>query len=123
MTRNFRGLLQALQQSINEAILESKDVAAAMAALKRTGECPVFTVDISMLDSRNSTPGSENEPADDSANGPLIAQPVVSSHPNELVLSDWDVQFLADLGITDPSWSPSTPNAAYGLRRMAGALK
>lgn len=98
MTKNIKGLMNALHQSINEAILGSNDVAAAMAALKRTGKCPVFTIDISMQEAP--------EP---------VAAPVAtdftspSSVTEELVLSDKDVQFLVDMGISDPSWCDNTP--------------
>jgi len=87
VTKNVKGLMNALRLSINEAILESNDVAAVMAALKRTGKSPVFTIDISLQD----TPDS-------------AAQPVLSTHTEELVLSDADVAFLAAIGICDPSW-------------------
>jgi hypothetical protein len=91
VTKNIKGLMNALHQSINEAILESNDVAAALAALKRTGKCPVFTIDITMQDAPEAA-----------------AEPVVSSVTEELVLSDSDVQFLAVIGISDPSWCCST---------------
>lgn len=116
MTRNIKGLLQALQQSINEAILDSNDVAAAMAALKRTGKCPVFTIDISMQD----PPGAETEPVDGTAcdmfernmMGDLVdappARPTPTAGTEELVLSDSDVEFLAALGVRDPSWGNTT---------------
>ena len=92
MIRNIQGLLNALRQSINEAILESNDVAAAMAALKRTGKTPVFTIDIEMHDPP--VPAAKEE---------------TSSKPaEELVLSDSDIEFLTSLGISDPSWSCST---------------
>lgn len=105
MPHNIKGLLQALQQSINEAIMESDDVAAAMAALKRTGKCPVFTIDISMQD----PPAAEAEPFD-SEEGEMIEDPSDVPAPartrrgEELVLSDSDVEFLAALGVRDPSW-------------------
>jgi len=101
MTGNIKGLLHALQQSINEAILESHNVAAALAALKRTGKCPVFTIDIALQD-----------PTDDETE-PIIASPP-SGTTEELVLSDSDVEFLSALGITDPSWchTPSTSPTA-----------
>ncbi len=93
MTKNLTGLMKALNQAINEAILESNDVAAAVAALKRTGMCPVFTIDI----------GLEEAPA---------AQPLEAlGRGEELVLSDADVEFLGALGITDPSWCCTTPEA------------
>jgi hypothetical protein len=103
MTANMKGLLHALQQSINEAILDSHNVAAAMAALKRTGNCPVFTVDISM----QGLADAETEPIDDSIDCPTPEPTFVhpsSSVAEELVLSDADVKFLSALGITDPSW-------------------
>jgi hypothetical protein len=89
VTKNVKGLLEALRQSINEAILESNDVAAAMAALKRTGKCPVFSIDAALQDA----PDAAAEPAE-----PF-------GQTEELVLSDEDVEFLAAIGITDPSWS------------------
>jgi hypothetical protein len=95
MTKNVRGLLDSLQQSINEAILESNDVAAAMAALKRTGKCPVFSIEVAL----------EEAPVP-------AAEPVAASTlTEELVLSDADVQFLAAIGITDPSWCSITPQS------------
>lgn len=107
MPHNIKGLLQALQQSINEAIMESDDVAAAMAALKRTGKCPVFTIDISMQDPA----AAEAEPFD-SEGGEMIEDlsdvptpaPARTHSTEELVLSDSDVEFLAALGVRDPSW-------------------
>jgi hypothetical protein len=93
VTKNVSGLMKALNQFINEAILESEDVAAAMAALKRTGMCPVFTVDISL----------EQSP---------VADPVEAlGRGEELVLSDADVEFLTAMGISDPSWCCTTPEA------------
>jgi hypothetical protein len=94
MTKNVKGLLDALQQSINEAILESNDVAAAMAALKRTGMCPVFSIEVAL---------EAPVPA---------AEPVApSTLTEELVLSDADVEFLAAIGISDPSWCCCTPQS------------
>jgi hypothetical protein len=110
VTRNIKGLLQALQQSINEAILDSNDVAAAMAALKRTGKCPVFTIDISMQD----PPGAGTAPVDgerdmlDELVDAPSAQPTRPGRPEELVLSDMDVEFLTALGVCDPSWANTT---------------
>jgi hypothetical protein len=87
VTKNVKGLMDALRLSINEAILESNEVAAAMAALKRTGTCPLFTIDISLQDAAD-----------------WAAPPAISSHREELVLGDADVAFLAAIGISDPSW-------------------
>ena len=91
VTKNVKGLLEALRQSINEAILESNDVAAAMAALKRTGKCPVFSIDVVLQEAPE-------------------AQLVEALGPGEeLVLGDADVEFLAAIGITDPSWCTRQP--------------
>jgi hypothetical protein len=79
--------MNALRQSINEAIIESNDVAAVMAALKRTGQCPVLTIAISLQDA--------TEPA---------AVPAMLGLTETLVLDDSDVEFLAAVGISDPSW-------------------
>jgi hypothetical protein len=98
VTKNIKGLMNALHQSINEAILESNDVAAAMAALKRTGKRPVFTIDISLQDA----PEPVAEPAESNVTEKL------SSVTEELVLSDSDVEFLGASGISDPSWCGST---------------
>jgi len=94
VTKNLTGLMKALNQAINEAVLASNDVAAAMAALKRTGKCAVFTVGIAL----------EESP---------VAEPLEAlGRGEELVLSDADVAFLAVLGITDPSWCGASPNAS-----------
>jgi hypothetical protein len=111
VTKNLKGLLNALQQSINEAVLESHDVAAAVAALKRTGKCPVFTIDISMQDPHQREDELEDEPANQPSALPL-APPVVSSSTEELVLSDADVKFLGALGISDPSWCHGTSQSS-----------
>jgi hypothetical protein len=79
--------MNALRQSINEAMLESNDVAAVVAALKRNGKCPLFTIDISLQDATETA-----------------AVPAMSGLTEELVLSDSDVAFLAAVGISDPSW-------------------
>ncbi len=92
VTNNIRGLMNALRQSINEAILESNDVAAAMAALRRTGKLPVFTIDVSLQD----PPGTEPPPAE-ATDGATAAK-------QELTFSDPDVAFLSALGISDPTW-------------------
>jgi hypothetical protein len=97
VTKNVKGLLEALRQSINEAVLESNDVAAAMAALKGTGQCPVFKIEIAL----------EEAPADEP---PSARQNEALGRDEELVLSDEDVEFLAALGIIDPSWCCTTPN-------------
>jgi hypothetical protein len=93
VTKNLRGLLNVLRQSINEAILQSNDVAAAIAALKSTGRSPTFSIEV----------GLEEAPSP-------AAEPIAAL-TEELVLSDEDVAFLAALGITDPSWCCSSPQA------------
>jgi len=97
MTKNTKGLMNALRQSINEAILVSNDVAAVVAALKRDGQIPVFGVAISLQD----------------ASGPAVV-PAMTGLTEKLVLDDADVQFLAAVGISDPSWccSASSSGAA-----------
>ena len=95
MTKNLKGLLHVLRQSINEAILQSNEVAAAIAALKITGKCPVFSIEVGLEEA----PRSASEPI------------TLAALTEELVLSDEDVAFLAALGITDPSWCCSTPQA------------
>jgi hypothetical protein len=92
--KNIKGLMNALRQFINEAILESQDVAAAMAALKRTGKCPVFTIDVSLQEAPEAT-------------ATPVEAPAVGE---ELVLSDEDVEFLGAVGIADPSWCDSSSN-------------
>ncbi len=92
MSNKVKELIIALRQSINEAILESNDVAAAIAALKRAGKCPSFTVDISL----------------EEAPGPASQPDQLSGLTEELVLSDSDVAFLTAIGISDPSWCCST---------------
>jgi hypothetical protein len=91
MTKHVKGLIGALRQALNEAILESNEVAAIMEALKLTGKCPVFTIDISLQEA----PGPDHRPS--------------SALGDELVLSDADVAFLTVLGISDPSWCSGTP--------------
>ncbi|HTB20367.1 MAG TPA: hypothetical protein VK708_19720 [Bryobacteraceae bacterium] len=89
MTKNVKGLLEALRHAINEAILESNDVAAAMAALNGGGMSPVFSVDVSLREAPRVQP----------------IEPL--GRAETLVLSDSDVAFLAVIGITDPSWTSS----------------
>jgi phosphoglycolate phosphatase-like HAD superfamily hydrolase len=91
VTKNVKGLLEALRQSINEAILESNEVAAAMAALKRTGKCPVFSIDVVLQEA------------------PQAQVVEALGRGEELVLGDADVDFLAAIGITDPSWCTPQP--------------
>ncbi len=101
MTDNLKGLLNDLQQSINEAILASHDVAAALTALKRTGRNPVFSIEVAI------------EETPELAAEPLAPISFAEDRPlgEELVLSDEDVEFLAALGITDPSWTSKAGTA------------
>lgn len=72
--------------------MESNDVAAALAALKRTGKCPSFTIDITLQDA----------PAPAESVDPELSP----AHPEDLMLADADVEFLATLGIRDPRSAP-----------------
>jgi hypothetical protein len=126
VTQNLKGLLNALRQSINEALLESHDVAAAMAALRRTGKCPVFTIDIAMEEGPEPTDDEPEvlslvaaecfEDAAECISEECVAEQVVPAEraypvTEQLVLSDADVEFLAALGVSDPSWSCSTSDS------------
>jgi hypothetical protein len=83
VTHDVKGLMHALRQSINEAILDSADVAAVVEALKRTGKRPVFTIDVTLEDASQ-----------------LFAGPVETpGSARELVLTDADQEFLHTLGI------------------------
>jgi hypothetical protein len=94
MTKKTKALMNALHQSINEAIIESNDVAAVVAALKRIGQRPAFAIALSLQDA--------TEPE---------AVPGLLSITEELVLDDLDVKFLAAMGISDPSWCCSASNS------------
>jgi hypothetical protein len=65
-----------------------------MDALKRSGNCPVFTIDI-MLEA-----------------APVAGQVEALGRGEELVLGDADVEFLAAIGITDPSWCSTSRSGA-----------
>jgi hypothetical protein len=104
VTKNLKGLLNALQQSINEAILESNNVAAAIAALRRTGKCPLFTIEVALEEAPEDAPEAAAEPFA----SPSLPEQVLG---DELVLSDQDVEFLSTLGISDPSWSSAASKA------------
>jgi len=56
VTKNTKALMNALRQSINEAIIESNDVAAVVAALKRTGQRPAFAIAVSLQDATEPEP-------------------------------------------------------------------
>ncbi len=88
MERHVKALLSALRQAVNEAILGSHDVNAALAALGRTGACPSLSVDVSLQD-----PAGEGQ-AHEGAIQPNGAQ------PGDLVLTEEDEEFLQSLGIT-----------------------
>jgi hypothetical protein len=86
MEKHVRGLLSALRQAVNEAILGSHDVNAALAAIGRTGRCPSLSVDVALGNPSQEEPG--NEPSH-----------VQSLPPGELVLAESDEEFLQSLGI------------------------
>jgi len=100
VTNNVKDLLNTLQQSINEAIVSSHAVAAALTALKRTGRNPVFSIEVAI---------EEAQLTDE----PLGSLGFAKDRPSgeELVLSDEDVEFLSALGITDPSWTSKAGTA------------
>jgi hypothetical protein len=83
MEKQIKVLLSALRQAVNEAILGSHDVNAALAALGRTGRCPTLAVDVSL------------EKAD--ALAPDTADMQVET--GDLVLTAADEEFLQSLGI------------------------
>jgi hypothetical protein len=83
MEKHVKGLLSVLRQAINEAILGSHDVSAALAALGRTGNCPTFAVDVSI----EAQPREGDQP-------PLFAE-----SRGELILTGADEEFLRSLGI------------------------
>jgi hypothetical protein len=77
MEKHVETLLSVLRQAINDAVLGSHDVNAALRALSRAGICPSFWVDVSL-------------------EGEEVQQ---SSEPGELVLQAADEEFLQSLGI------------------------
>lgn len=98
MDNHIKIMLSALRQAVNEAILGSHDVNAAMAALGRTGRCPSLSVDVTL----------ENESGEVEVNEPVAGAlisaaqntAVQSLHSGELILSSDDEEFLLSLGIT-----------------------
>jgi hypothetical protein len=94
MTKKTKALMNALRQSIDEAIIESNDVAAVVAALKRIGQRPAFAIAVSLQEATE-----------------LEDLPAMLSLTEELVLDDLDVKFLAAMGISDPSWCCSASNS------------
>ena len=87
MQKHVRGLLTALRQAVNEAILGSHDVNAALAALSRTGRCPSLSVDVALENP------SRDECEDESPD-------VQSMQTGQLVLTESDEEFLQSLGIS-----------------------
>jgi hypothetical protein len=87
MEKHVKALLSALRQSVNEAILSSHDVNAALAALSRAGRCPSLSVDVSL----------ERPNADE-----FVSErhdPMEGSEPGELLFTGDDEDFLHSLGI------------------------
>jgi hypothetical protein len=81
MEKHVKGLLSALRQAVNEAILGSHDVNAALAAISRTGQCPSLSVDVAL-----------DNPSREERDYPSLP-------PGELVLTELDEEFLQSLGI------------------------
>jgi hypothetical protein len=79
MEKHVKGLLSALRQAINEAILGSHDVNAALSALSRTGVCPSFAVDVMLEGAEEHLPSLEGS--------------------GELCLTEVDEEFLRSMGI------------------------
>jgi len=95
MEKHVKGLLNALRQAVNEAILGSQDVNAALAAISRTGRCPSLSVDVAL-----ENPARAEQSRDEGrqhSEQPSCAQ---SLQPGELVLTEDDDEFLQALGIT-----------------------
>ena len=84
MDRHVKALLSALRQSVNEAILGSHDVNAALAALSRAGQCPSLSVDVSLGDQSGEL-----------LDAGIPGQPV----PRALLLTEADEAFMQSLGI------------------------
>jgi hypothetical protein len=93
MEKHVKGLLSVLRQAVNEAILGSHDVNAALAAISRTGRCPSLSVDVALENQAREDPVREE--------GWTAEEPssVRSIRPGELVLAEADEEFLRSLGI------------------------
>ena len=87
MEKHVKALLSALRQSVNEAILGSHDVNAALAALSRAGRCPSLSVDVSL---------EQHDPEESLLD--LYDLPPVSE-PAGLLFTPDDEDFLHSLGI------------------------
>jgi len=83
VTKDVQGLMNALRQCINEAIMESEGVAAAVAALKGTGKCPLLMIDVAL----------------EEAPQPVASPVEESSLAGQLALTGPDMDFLRSLGI------------------------
>jgi len=88
MEKPVKGLLSALRQAVNEAILGSHDVNAALAAISRTGRCPSLSVDVA-LENPSRDEWEDESPAN-----------TKSMRAGELVLTESDDEFLQSLGIS-----------------------
>jgi hypothetical protein len=98
MDKHVSALLSALRQAVNEAILGSRDVNAALAAISRTGRCPSLSVDVALetlaLEEREDESPDHWQGHTDDPGG------VQSLQPGELVLTGIDEEFLQSLGIS-----------------------
>jgi len=101
MDKHVKGLLSVLRQAINEAILGSHDVAAALAALGRTGHCPTFAVDVSLeTHPREDAHEESREGEATGVQSQLSDEPALRAEgygPLKLTLAD--EEFLRSLGI------------------------
>jgi hypothetical protein len=91
MELHVKGLLSALRQAVNEAILGSHDVNAALAALSRAGRCPSLAVDVSLEDESYEGKGSNDFQFEDQ-----VGRRPVSG---KLHLTQSDEGFLRSLGV------------------------
>jgi hypothetical protein len=105
MEKHVRGLLSALRQAVNEAILGSYDVNAALAAISRTGRCPSLSVDVAL------ECGAAHEDTYPKAGQPWADEPVQVQNlqPGELVLTEIDEEFLQSLGISVEASTENCP--------------
>ena len=91
MELHVKGLLSALRQAVNEAILGSHDVNAALAALSRAGRCPSLAVDVSLEDEFHDANGHYQSQLEDQ-----VGRRPVSG---KLTITQADEGFLQSLGI------------------------
>ncbi len=107
MEKHVKGLLSALRQAVNEAILGSHDVNAALAAIGRTGRCPSLSVDVALENPSWDDPAGQDQSFREDQSPyyhgrPYADEPgrIQSMQPGELILTGSDEVFLEALGIS-----------------------